>query len=141
MSTSSLPKIPPVPDGGPISNGLIVMERRLAVRYPLELSVRFRSISVKFPFFGVGRAINVSRGGILVLSQDEVSVGVQIEINLEWPTLLDEKIPLQLFASGRVLRRGTFHFATTIERYEFRTMRASKVNPDLLRIQSAGPRR
>jgi hypothetical protein len=103
----------------------------MSIRYPLQLSVRFRSISEKLPFLGVGRAVNVSSGGILVLSEAKVSVNVQIEINLEWPCLLDEKIPLQLFAAGRVLRRGAFHFAATIERYEFRTMRSSKVNSDL----------
>jgi len=72
----------------------------------------------------------VSSGGVLVvtdhlLSQHDIRVGSAVGMTLEWPVLLEGKIPLQLFAVGRVVRRGTFEFAATFERYQFRTMRIS----------------
>ena len=46
-----------------------------------------------------------------------------MEMSIEWPWLLDGKIPLQLIATGRGLRRQGLHFAAAFERYEFRTKR------------------
>jgi hypothetical protein len=93
----------------------------------VELSVHFHSVSQTSPFSGVGRVVNASSGGVLVVSQDKVRLGAQVEMTLEWPFLLDGRIPLQLFAVGRVLRRGASDFVATIERYEFRTMRSSSL--------------
>ncbi len=41
-------------------------------------------------------------------------------MNIEWPLLLHGRVPLQLFAVGRVLRRDLLHFAASFERHEFR---------------------
>ena len=113
-----------------VSNQLIPEERRLRSRYPLNLSVSFRCMSEKSHFSGAGRAVNVSSGGILVVCQHvaselEISVGARMEVNIQWPSLLDGRIPLQLFAAGQVLRRGEYDFAATFEQYQFRTMRSS----------------
>jgi hypothetical protein len=104
-------------------------ERRLKFRYPLDLSVRFRFFPIS-PFSAGGRAVNVSSGGVLVVSehlvpQPDIRVGSEVEMNFEWPALLDARIPLQLFAVGRIVRCGTFEFAAVFERYQFRTMRNS----------------
>ncbi|MGP0073882.1 MAG: PilZ domain-containing protein [Bryobacteraceae bacterium] len=114
------------------SHRRILAERRATVRYPLDLSVRFRSISGSL-FSGAGRAVNVSSGGVLVASthivaQHEISVGLYLEMSIEWPLLLDG-IPLQLFAAGWVVRRRPFDFAASFERYQFRTMRRSGKPP------------
>lgn len=109
-------------------------ERRLKFRYPLDLRVRFRVLTGSF-FLGAGRAVNVSSGGILIMSrrlgsqkavsQHEISVGARVEISMEWPCLLDGRIPLQLFAVGRVVRYRASDFAAMFECYQFRTMRSS----------------
>jgi hypothetical protein len=101
-------------------------ERRLRFRYSLDLSVRFRSRPGMSLFSGTGRVVNVSSGGALVASEligsrDEISMGERVEMSIEWPPLLDGRIPLQLFAVGRVLRRGASDFAVAFERYQFRT--------------------
>ena|SRR5579863_3645395 len=112
--------------GARLSSSTVPAERRLKVRYPLDLGVRFRLISGKPGFWGVGRTVNVSSGGVLVflqhVAQHGISAGARIEISIEWPSLLDEKIPLQLVASGQVLRLGASVFAATLERHQFRTM-------------------
>jgi hypothetical protein len=103
----------------------IAVERRSRVRYLVELSVRFRAVSQTSPFVGAGRVVNASRGGVWVVSQDKIRLGAQVEMTLEWPFLLDGQIPLQLFATGRILRREASGFAATIDRYEFRTRKIS----------------
>jgi len=112
-----------------VSNWPVAEERRSKVRYPLDLSVRFRFFPIS-PFSAGGRAVNVSSGGVLVVSehlvpQPDIRVGSEVEMNFEWPALLDARIPLQLFAVGRIVRCGTFEFAAVFERYQFRTMRNS----------------
>ena len=116
--------------GAPVPNRPILAERRLKLRYLLDLSVRFRSISGASLFSGAGRSVKVSSGGVLVVSKDvvaqhEMSAGVWLEMSIEWPSLLDRRTPLQLFAVGRILRRGSSSFAATFERYQFRTMKSS----------------
>jgi hypothetical protein len=101
-------------------------ERRSKFRFPLDLNVRFRPLTGSL-FSGAGRAVNVSSGGVLVVSKrvvspKEISVGALVEMSIEWPSLLDGKIPLQLFAVGYVVRRRTFDFAAAFERYQFRTL-------------------
>lgn len=113
-------------------------ERRSKYRYPLDLGVRFRPLAGSL-FCGAGRAINVSSGGVLVVSrhivsQRELSVGAMVEISIEWPSLLDGKIPLQLFAVGRIVRHRASNFAAAFEHYQFRTMKSS----DLPRARLAG---
>ncbi len=100
-------------------------ERRIKFRYPLDLTVRYRCRSVEPLLFGEGLAVNISSGGVLVASQHEMSVGALVELSIEWPLLLDGRTPLQLMAFGRVLRCGDRHFAASVERHEFRTMKSS----------------
>jgi hypothetical protein len=112
----------------------IPAERRFKFRYPLNFSVRFRPLSRVSIFSGVGRTVNLSSSGVLVVSQQvvpqaEISVNARLEMNIEWPSLLEGRIPLQLFAVGIVVRRGASDFAATFERYQFRTMRTSKQPP------------
>ena len=121
-----------------VVNQTIPAERRLKFRFPLDLTLRFRPLSGSL-FLGAGRAANLSSGGILVVSehavsQHEISVGARVEISIEWPSLLDGKIPLQLIAVGRVVRHRAFDFAAAFEGYQFRTLRSS--GPALARWRS-----
>jgi hypothetical protein len=108
-------------------------ERRSKIRYPLDLNVRFRFLSGLSGFSGVGHTINLSSSGILVFSKHialhEISAGAGLKMTIEWPFLLDDRIPLQLFAVGRMLRRGSSTFAATFDRHQFRTMSVSRQPP------------
>ena len=118
------------PDVAIAANHPIRVERRLNFRYPLDLSVRYRSF-VKGSFLcGVGRTVDVSSSGVLVVSQhvvsqQEIRMGARVELSIKWPSLLDGRIPLQLFAMGRVVQLRAFSFAVTFERHQFRTMKAA----------------
>jgi hypothetical protein len=87
------------------------------------MSVRFRSLSASLPFSGVGLSVDLGSGGVLVATTHPIMAGALVEMSFEWPWLLDGKVPLQMIAAGRVLRRATAHFAATFERYEFHTMK------------------
>jgi hypothetical protein len=98
-------------------------ERRVKFRYPLDLTVRFRCPTAGSS--GEGLAVNLSSGGVLVASRHQIALGSVVEMSIEWPLLLNGETPLQLIAVGRVLRRGSYHFAAKFERHEFRTMKSS----------------
>ena len=102
----------------------IPSERRSKVRYPLELQVRYRSHDPK-PLSGVGQVLNMSSSGLLVASRHELSVGSLLEVRIEWPSLLEQRIPLQLVAVGQVVRCGPSSFAVLFRRHQFRTMRVN----------------
>jgi hypothetical protein len=108
-----------------VSIGQIQAERRLKFRYPLELGVRFRACSRESRISGAGWVVNVSSGGVLVSSHHHVILGAIVEVSIEWPSLLDGRVPLQLVATGRVLRSGPAHFAAAFDKHEFRTMKRS----------------
>jgi hypothetical protein len=96
-----------------------LIERRTRLRFPFELRVRFRSLGV-YPVAGSGWVRNISSSGILVAYQHEISAGTPLELNIDWPTRLDGRIPLQLVAVGPVVRNELFSFAVGLERYHFR---------------------
>jgi len=119
-----------------VANGLIRAERRFKSRYPLDLTVRFRPVSGSL-FRGAGQTVNLSSGGVLVVSRDaisenEISLGALLEMRIEWPSLLDGKVPLQLIAVGRVVRRRASGFSATFERYKFHT---ASSNPSSLNLE------
>src|SRR3981081_569419 len=71
------------------------IERRSNARYPLGLTARYGKLGQKL-LTGVGQAVNVSSGGVLVFSRHELSLGEQVELRIEWPSPLEGWIPLQL---------------------------------------------
>jgi hypothetical protein len=65
----------------------------------------------------------MSSSGVLVTCQHEINAGTRMELDIEWPSLLDGRVPLQLITVGRVLRCETSGFAVVLGRHQFRTMR------------------
>jgi len=109
-------------------------ERRSKRRYSIELGVRFRSLEGGFT--GVGRTVNMSSGGILVACHQatpEIGAGARVEISIEWPLVLDGKVPLQLVAVCNVVRPGPSFFAAAFARHQFRTLKSAIQMPTRLR--------
>lgn len=131
-SKSSLRRVVPLlePRSARVINWPIRAERRLKARYPLDLSVNYRYVYHGFRFSGAGRAVDLSSGGILVASHHQLIEYPLMELSIEWPFLLDGRVPLQLITIGRALPRGEFHFAVAFERHEFRTTKSSGLRRD-----------
>jgi PilZ domain len=106
-----------------------VIERRTKARYPVKLTVRYRTIGRSNSLNGVGQTLNMSSGGLLVSAEHELPAGLRLEVNVEWPLLLNGTVPLQLVAHGKVVRGGGAEFAVSFAQYQFRTMgRVLKAN-------------
>ena len=98
------------------------LERRSKIRYPVSLNVKYRTVGRSNRISGVGRTMNMSSGGLLIAADQRTELGAKIELNVEWPSLLDGTIPLQLVAVGRVVRCLESGFALSFTQYQFRTM-------------------
>jgi hypothetical protein len=79
-------------------------EGRQNFRYRLDLSVRFGSPRAEPGLSDDGTVVNISSGGILVTSGEQPPVGELVEMRIEWPSLLDGRLPLRPIATARVLR-------------------------------------
>ena len=100
---------------------MLERERRSRRRYPLQLNLRYKSISSRIGISGTGRTLNVSSGGLLIAASHDLMEGVRLNVTVEWPWLLDQSTPLQLVAESRVVRTGDSQFAVELVRYQFRT--------------------
>jgi|HubBroStandDraft_3_1064219.scaffolds.fasta_scaffold39868_2 hypothetical protein len=98
------------------------LERRVKIRYPVNLNVKYRTVGRSNRISGLGRTVNMSSGGLLIAADQRTQVGARIELNIEWPSMLDGLIPLQLVAVGKVVRCLESGFALSFTQYQFRTM-------------------
>jgi len=98
------------------------LERRSKIRYPVSLNVKYRTVGRSNRISGIGRTLNMSSGGLLIAADQRTEVGAKVELNVEWPSMLDGMVPLQLVAVGRVVRCFEAGFALSFTQYQFRTM-------------------
>src|SRR5271163_3129029 len=98
------------------------LERRVKIRYPVSLNVKYRTVGRSNRISGLGRTVNMSSGGLLIAADQHTQLGARVELNIEWPSMLDGLIPLQLVAVGKVVRCLESGFALSFTQYQFRTM-------------------
>jgi hypothetical protein len=101
---------------------VLTPDRRFKARFPVELNVRYRTLTNGPALVGIGRTLNVSSCGLLIASDQQiVHTGSRLEVSLEWPFRLHGTTPLQLTAVCRVTRCQSAGFAVKLESYQFRT--------------------
>jgi len=103
--------------------GRLLRDRRLGMRFPIEMELKYR-VGAKATTWAPGRTINISSSGMLVRADSVAVKGSSVDLSLDWPRLLDNRIPLRLMVKGRVVRAGNGEVAVTFQRFEFRTARA-----------------
>lgn len=96
-------------------------DRRSAVRFPIEQQVRYKVFNRNTIELGTGRTVNMSSNGVLFTTERVLAPGERLEVSINWPAQLDNKCPLKLVTSGRVVRSEGGRAAIAIDRYEFRT--------------------
>lgn len=102
-------------------------EKRSSIRFPLIREIRFKRLSMRNSVeIGRGQTIDISSKGVYFTSDVTLSVGERLELSINWPAQLDQKLPLQLVTLGRIVRSDSGRYAMAIERYEFRTMRGAQ---------------
>lgn len=98
------------------------VERRSKARFPVRLTVRYRTMSDQPTLLGVGQTVNMSSCGLLIASDHaQVHAGARLQLMVDWPFLLHGSTPLQLVASCRVTRCQPEEFAVKLEQYLFHT--------------------
>jgi hypothetical protein len=97
-------------------------EKRLKRRFSVEQDVRYKMLyGQRIAETGVGRTCNISSSGIWFSTSAPLTVGMPIEISMNWPVLLNDSCPMKLMVYGCVVRADHSGAAVAIERYEFRT--------------------
>jgi hypothetical protein len=97
-------------------------ERRVKRRFRVEQEVRFKMLfGQRLAETGTGVTANISSGGLWFTTASPLSVGMPIEVAMNWPVLLNDICPMKLMIYGCVVRSSERGAAVAIERYEFRT--------------------
>jgi hypothetical protein len=95
-------------------------DRRSGRRYPLQAEVEYKLIRQrKVLESGNGATVNVSSSGVLFEAGRPLAPGLQIELSIAWPALLDDLHPLKLLVSGRTVRSHSGYTAVRILGYDF----------------------
>ncbi len=101
-------------------------DRRVTARFPLNEEVAYKVLNARGArICGSGRTLNIGSGGILFTTGERLPVGRTLEMAVNWPALLGGSCPLKFVAVGRIVRSDETQAVMRIERYEFRTRRAS----------------
>jgi DNA-binding NarL/FixJ family response regulator len=101
-------------------------ERRTNARFDCHLAVSYQTLEK--PFLsgqGSSETLNISSKGVLFKADEALEPGQLVQVSVDWPARLEKQIPLKLVAEGRIVRNIKGVAAMTIEKYEFRTRRAS----------------
>lgn len=115
-------------------------DRRFDRRYQLQLEVRWKLIRRrKVQDAGAGRTIDLSSGGILFDAARPLPVGLNVELAIAWPVLLHNIAPMQLVATGRIVRSLGPLVAVHITQHEFRTVGNSHDHRQVLAATSRTP--
>jgi hypothetical protein len=113
-------------------SGGIAGERRSDRRYRIRLDLRWKLIRRrKIQDTGVGRTVDLSSGGILFEAARELPVGLNVELSISWPVLLHQVAPMQLVASGRIVRSDGQQVALRMTQHEFRTVGTNSDHRDV----------
>ena len=101
----------------------IAGDRRSDRRYHIQLDLRWKLIRrKKLQDAGSGRTIDLSSGGILFEAERALPVGLNVELSIAWPVLLERVAPIQLSIAGRIVRAEGRRVGVRITQHEFRTM-------------------
>ena len=115
-----------------------MVERRSKVRFPLQLPVSYRTLERESTCSGEGWVVNMNRGGVLVSSQQEISVGTRMELSIEWPSPLYGRVPLRFVTVGKVVRCDASSFAVKLVRYQFRTAKTKVTSMKVTSMDALG---
>jgi hypothetical protein len=94
-------------------------ERRSQGRFPFEGELEYEETQARRTARGVGRIVNISRGGLLFRAEGAIAPGAELAISAPWPTG-PAGAALELVIAGRAVRTGSEGTAVRILRYDFR---------------------
>ncbi len=102
-------------------------------RYPLPLPLRYRTTPKHGTLHGFGQARMISSQDIIFAAANGLKPGMEAEIALAWPFLLEERTHLQLVLEATITDSEDGVTEARIMTYDFRTRRPPLV-PDIERV-------
>jgi hypothetical protein len=80
-------------------------ERRASRRFSLERTISYRAVGYgPVGESGIGRTVNISSGGILIVTDRPLSPGMRLEIEVDWPGMAADGGSLKLSIQGQIVR-------------------------------------
>ncbi|HVP48583.1 MAG TPA: PilZ domain-containing protein [Bryobacteraceae bacterium] len=99
-------------------------DQRLKGRYPIALDVQYKLLSGdRVDRVGSGKTLNISSGGVLFETDQQLPPRGVVELAIKWPFVLRDVCSLKLVIRGHIVRRDANTKATAVraEHHEFRT--------------------
>ena len=98
-------------------------DRRQDRRYHLQMELTWKLIRRRLVLdTGKGHTIDLSSGGILFDPGRPLPAGHDVELSISWPVLLNDAVPMQLAAKGRIVRGNGGQVAIQTVQREFLAM-------------------
>ena len=108
-------------------------------RYAIALQVRYQATSKHGPSHGFGQTRMISSRDIVFARGDGLKPGMQVEIAVAWPILLDGHIRLQLVLEATITGSKDGVAEARILAYDFRTRRSAKAEQKTESADVEGP--
>jgi hypothetical protein len=107
---------------------VLPQERRKKNRYPVHLDLTWGLMLKGNVLRGSGRTSNMSSNGVLFKHSEmpQEVLGRNVELKIQWPVPLEDFIPLQLMAHGKIVRLDSMGCAVKLTHAEFRTCKAQR---------------
>jgi hypothetical protein len=127
--------------GKPVSESdAIGGDRRQDRRYQLQLELKWKLIRRRRLLdTGAGRTIDISSGGIRFDAGRHLPEGLNVELAISWPVLLHNVAPMQLVATGKIVRCDGRQVAIQTVQHEFRTVGTASERPAVLAVPPRDP--
>jgi hypothetical protein len=95
-------------------------ERRIGVRIPLACAMWYEAGSSAQKNTGVGRVIDMSNSGIAFTTESLLRRNTRVALHIQWPVRLQGEVPVELFASGKVIRAERTRAALQYDQIAFK---------------------
>ncbi len=103
----------------------VVLERRAYRRYELRLPVQYRvSQRGQVSRVGTGTTYEISSDGLSFRTRKPLPVGAHIEMTIDWPARYGDLYPIDLQATGFVVRSEKTRTAVRMTSRKFRVASA-----------------
>jgi len=97
---------------------------------PVSLPLRYQLLRKRrVAIAGIGRTVAMGRRVAIIVAQNPLPAGAQVELFIDWPAKLMEKTPLQVYVRGTVCGSESKCTLVAIKSYVFKIKPQSRPMP------------
>lgn len=96
------------------------------MRFPVALPLRYKATTQEMALVGTGRTVFMNSTQVTFATEQVLEQGMNIELSVVWPVLLDGRVRLKLIVHGIIVRSEGLMAAAKIVKYYFRTRGATE---------------